>query len=142
MSQLVKADRAEKIPVHSGRLVIKKFVIIRSVIIRVALYRELIDNGYIFNWWPWKYRVLSARAVKISSRVSKMLCRSLDNQRAGSFLKQRSSMALQIGNAACVLGTVSDRDAFEESWAIVCCCRPRIFCPPKRFRIFSVKIDR
>ena len=23
-------------------------------------------------------------------------------------------MALQIGNAACVLGTVSDRDAFEE----------------------------
>ena len=27
-------------------------------------------------------------------------------QRAGYFLKQRISMALQIGNAACVLGTV------------------------------------
>ena len=43
-----------------------------------------------------------------------MLCRSHDDQRVGSFLKQRISMALQIGNAACVLGTVSDRDAFEE----------------------------
>ena len=42
------------------------------------------------------------------------ICRSHDDQRAGSFLKQRISMALQIGNAACVLGTVSDRDVFEE----------------------------
>ena len=30
-----------------------------------------------------------------------------------SFLKQRISMVLQIGNAACVLRTVSDRDALE-----------------------------
>ena len=28
-------------------------------------------------------------------------------------------MALQIGNAACVLGTVSDRDAVEEIYYIV-----------------------
>ena len=28
------------------------------------------------------------------------------------------SIALQIGNAACVLGTVSDRDAFEEIYYI------------------------
>ena len=35
-------------------------------------------------------------------------------KRAGSFLKHLISMALQMGNAACVLGTVSDRDAFEE----------------------------
>ena len=27
-------------------------------------------------------------------------------------------MALQLGNAACVLGTVSDRDAFEEIYYI------------------------
>ena len=37
-----------------------------------------------------------------------------DDQRAGSFLKQLISMALQIGNAACVLGTVSDTAAFEK----------------------------
>ena len=47
-----------------------------------------------------------------------MLCRSHDDQRAGSFLKPRIPMALQIGNAACVLGTVSDRDAFEEIYYI------------------------
>ena len=44
-----------------------------------------------------------------------MLCRSLDDQQAGSFLKHRISMVLQIGNAACVLETVSDRDAFEKT---------------------------
>ena len=47
-----------------------------------------------------------------------MLCRSHDDQRVGSCLKQRISMALHIGNAACVLGTVSDRDAFEENYYI------------------------
>ena len=47
-----------------------------------------------------------------------MPCRSHDDQRAGRFLKQRILMALQIGNAACVLGTVSNRDAFEELYHI------------------------
>ena len=31
---------------------------------------ELVDNGYIFNRWPWKYKVLLPRAVKFSSHVS------------------------------------------------------------------------
>ena len=47
-----------------------------------------------------------------------MLCRSHDDQRVGSFLEQLISMALQVGNAASVLGTVSDRDAFEELYHI------------------------
>ena len=47
--------------------------------------------------------------------LCKMLCRLHDDQRAGSFLKQRISMALHIGN---VLGTVSDKDAFEEIYYI------------------------
>ena len=25
---------------------------------KIEKYRELIDNGYIFHRWPWKYRVL------------------------------------------------------------------------------------
>ena len=50
------------------------------------------------------------------TRLCKILCRSNDDQRAGSFLKQRISMVLQIGKAACVLGTVSDRDAVEETY--------------------------
>ena len=52
------------------------------------------------------------------TRLCKMLCFSHDDQRAGSFLKQRISMALLIGRAPCVLGTMSDRDAFEKIYYI------------------------
>ena len=48
------------------------------------------------------------------TRLCKLLCRSHDDQRAGSVLKQRASMDIHIGNAACVLGTVNNKDAFEE----------------------------
>ena len=82
-------------------------------------YRELIDNGYIFQ--PVALEVqgyLGESSETFITRLCKMLCRSPDDQRAGSFLKQRISMALQIGNAACVLGTVSDKDPFEEIYYI------------------------
>ena len=52
------------------------------------------------------------------TRLCKMLCRSHDGQQADSFLKHRISMVLLIGNAVCVLGTVSNRDAFEEIYYI------------------------
>ena len=82
-------------------------------------YRELIDNGCIFQ--PVALEVqgsLCESSGIFIKRLCKMLCRSHDDQGAGSFLKQRISMALQIGNAACVLGTVSGRDAFEEIYYI------------------------
>ena len=49
------------------------------------------------------------------TRLCEMLCRSHDDQRAGSFLNQRISMALQIGNVACDQETVSDRDPFDHT---------------------------
>ena len=82
-------------------------------------YRELSKNGYIFQ--PVALEVhgsLGESGELFITRLCKMLCRSHDNQRSSSFLKQRVSKALQIGNAACVLGTVSDRDAFEEIYHI------------------------
>ena len=82
---------------------------------KIEKYRELIDNGYSFQ--PVASEVqgsLGEISEIFIPRLCKMLCRSHDDPRAGSFLKQRISMALQIGNAAFVLGTVSDRDAFEE----------------------------
>ena len=83
------------------------------------LFRELIDNGYIFQPVALEVQGSSgARSEIFITRLCEMLCRSHDDQRAGCFLKQRISMALQIGNAACVLGTVSDRDAFEEIYYI------------------------
>ena len=86
---------------------------------KVEKYRELIDNGYIFLPVPLEVQCSLDESSEIFiTRLCKMLCRSQDDQRAGSFLKQRISMALQIGNAACVLGTVSDRDAFEKIYSI------------------------
>ena len=48
------------------------------------------------------------------TRLCRMLCRLHDDQRAGSILKQRISVALQIDFAACCLPTVSDIVACEE----------------------------
>ena len=87
---------------------------------KIEKYRKLIDNGYIFQ--PVALEVqgsLGESSEVFITRLCKMLCRSHDDQRAGSFLEQPISMALQIGNAAaCVLGTVSDRAAFEEIYYI------------------------
>ena len=77
---------------------------------KIEEYRELIDNGYIFQQVTLEVQgPLGKNSETFITRLCKMLCRSHDDQRAGSFLKQRSSMALQIGNAACILG-------FETGW--------------------------
>ena len=82
---------------------------------KIEKYRELTDNGYIFQPVALEVQVSLGESSEIFiTRLCKMLCRSHNDQRAGSFLKQWISMALQIGNAACVLRTVSDKDAFEE----------------------------
>ena len=86
---------------------------------KIEKYRELLDNVYIFQ--PVALEVqgsLGESSEIFITRLCKMLCRSHDDQRVGSFLKQWISMALQIGNAACVLGTVSNTDAFEENYYI------------------------
>ena len=86
---------------------------------KIEKYRELIDNGYIFQPVALEVQCSLGKSSEIFiTRLCKMLCCSHDDQRAVSFLKQRISMALQIGNATCVLGTVSDRDAFEEIYYI------------------------
>ena len=78
-------------------------------------YRELIDSGYIFQPVALEVQGFLGESSEIFiTRLCKMLCRSHDDQRAGSFLKHWISMALHIGNAARVLESVSDRDAFEE----------------------------
>ena len=74
---------------------------------KIEKYRELIDNGYIFQPVALELQgSLGESNGNFITRLCKLLCRSHDDQRAGSFLKQRISMALRIGNAACVLGTV------------------------------------
>ena len=84
---------------------------------KIEKYRELIDIGYIFQPVALEeWGSLGESSEIFITRLCKLLCGSHDNKRAGSFLKQRIPMALQIRNAACVLGTVSDRYAFEETY--------------------------
>ena len=57
---------------------------------KIRKYRELIDNEYIFQ--PVALEVqgsLGESSEVFITRLCKMLCRSNDDQRAGSFLKQR-----------------------------------------------------
>ena len=85
---------------------------------KIEKCRELIDNGYIFQ--PVALEVQGSLGESSEIFITR-LCKMLSFARRSTswqFLKQRISMALQIGNAACVLGTVSDKDAFEEVYYI------------------------
>ena len=82
---------------------------------KIEKYCELKDNGYIFQPVASEVQCSSGESKDIFfTRLCKIICHSHDDQRVDSFLKQRISMALQVGNVDCVLGTVSGRAAFEE----------------------------
>ena len=65
--------------------------------------------GYLFQLVAMEVEGSLNESSEIFITRLKVLCRLLDDQPARNFLKRRKSMALQSGNAACVLGTVSDR---------------------------------
>ena len=63
---------------------------------KIDKYCKLIENGYIFQPVAMKVQGSSGESSEISiTRLSKMLCRWYDDQRTGSFLMLRSSLALQ-----------------------------------------------
>ena len=76
---------------------------------KIEKYLEVIDNGNIFQ--PVVMEVQGESSKIFIKRLCKTLCCSHDDQRAGSVLKQRISLALQIGNAACVLGRYCERQS-------------------------------
>ena len=56
---------------------------------KIEKYRELIDNGYIFQLVALEVQGYLGESSEIFiTRLCKMLCRSHDDQRAGSFLKR------------------------------------------------------
>ena len=67
---------------------------------KIEKFRELINNGYIFQPVALEVQGSLGESSEFSiTRLCKMVCRSHDDQRAGS-LKQRISMGFQISNAA------------------------------------------
>ena len=103
---------------------------------KIEKHFELIDNGYIFQ--PVVSEVqgsLGESSEIFITRLWKMLCRSNDNQRVVSFLKQRISMALQIGNAACSRNCERQRCVRRSLLHIANFFKPLYHCSFKKFRL-------
>ena len=82
---------------------------------KIDKYKDLVNDGYLFQ--PLAFEIQGAAGPSTEVFLSK-LCKNLsictEEPRAGSFLKQRISLAIQIANAACVLGTINDKITFDE----------------------------
>ena len=83
--------------------------------LKTAKYNCLIDKGYIFQ--PLAFEIQGGVGPSTSSFL-KILCKKLcvcnQENRAGSFFKQKLSLAIQAGNAASIVGTVRDEDHLSE----------------------------
>ena len=82
---------------------------------KIDKYKDLVNDGYLFQ--PLAFEIQGAAGPSTEVFLSE-LCKNLsictEEPRAGSFLKQRISLAIQIPNAACVLGTINDKITFDE----------------------------
>ena len=82
---------------------------------KIDKYKDLVDDGYLFQ--PLAFEIQGVAGLSIEIVMSK-LCKNLsictEEPRAGSFLRQRISLAIQIANAAFVLGTINDKITFDE----------------------------
>ena len=90
---------------------------------KIYKYKDLVNDGYLFQ--PLIFEIQGAAGPSTEIFLSK-LCKNLsictEEPRAGSFLKQRISLAIQIANAACVLGTINDKIIFDEVFFICNTC--------------------
>ena len=83
--------------------------------LKTAKYACLIDKGYIFQ--PLAFEILGGVGPSTSTflkNLCKTLCVRNRENRAGSFFRQRLSLAIQVGNAASVVGTVRDEDHLSQ----------------------------
>ena len=82
---------------------------------KIDKYKDLENDGYLFQPLAFEIQgVAGPSTVIFLSKLCKNLSICTEEPRAGSFLKQRISLAIQIANAACVLGTINDKITFVE----------------------------
>ena len=82
---------------------------------KIDKYKDLVNDGYLFQPLVFEIPVAACPSTEIFlSKLCKNLSICTEEPRAGSFLKQRISLAIQIANAACVLGTINDKIIFDE----------------------------
>ena len=78
-------------------------------------YKDSVDDGYLFQKQGFEIQVEAGLCINFfMSRLCKNLSICTEEPGAGSFLKQRFSLAIQIANAACLLGTINDKIFFDE----------------------------
>ena len=83
--------------------------------LKTAKYVCLTDKGYIFQ--PLAFESQGGVGPSTSTflkNLCKELCVCNQENRPGSFFRQRLSLAIQVGNAASVVGTVRDEDHLSE----------------------------
>ena len=83
--------------------------------LKTAKYVCLTDKGYILQ--PLAFEIQGGVGPSTSTflkNLCKKLCVCNQENRAGSFFRQRLSLAIQVGNAASLVGTVRDEDHLSE----------------------------
>ena len=86
---------------------------------KIDKYKDFVNDGYLFQLLA--FEIQGAAGLSTEMFLNK-LCKNLsictEEPRAGSFLN-RISLAIQISNAACVLGTINDKITFDETFLFV-----------------------
>ena len=77
-------------------------------------YKDLVDDLNLFQPLAFEIQDAAGPSTKILSNFCKKLSICTEEPTVGSFLKQRISLAIQIANAACVLGTINDQITYDE----------------------------
>ena len=80
-------------------------------------YKDLVHDGHLFQ--PLAFEIQGAVVPSTEvflSKLYKNISICTDEPIAGSFFKLRISLAIQIANAACVLGTINDKITFDETF--------------------------
>ena len=82
---------------------------------KIDKYKYLVNDGYLFQPLAFEIQGAAGPSTEVFwSKLRKNLGICTEEPRAGIFLKQRISPAIQIANAACVLGTLNDKITFKE----------------------------
>lgn len=87
---------------------------------KVQKYGNLLDR---FIFYPFGVETLGSwgpSAKKLVSEISHKIFVKSHEKRCFDFLKQRFSLAIQRGNAACILGTLPPQKALDEIFYVLC----------------------
>ena len=85
---------------------------------KIDKYKDLVNDGYLFQPLAFEIQGAAGPSTRFLSKLCKNLSICTEEPRAISFLKQRISLAIQIANAACVLGTINDKITFDEIFCL------------------------